>query len=234
MIKLIGLASGQPFRFSTKFHDEETGWLYYGYRYYQPSTGRWPHRDPLEEYAGFNIYSFIANRPIAVVDLVGLGTWQVIKKSGIDVNSPGMSVEALGGNPNGFEVRYRADTTECKDGTVVLFQIISRVGLNAAYAHVELPSSGGPTTGCPLPPAMGPIGSTGTSYVDSPTGSTGVTGVLTWRITAVATCRSQCIDKVLSTYYFEFDNDTRDITLRDGNNTEHFHNGLKNWAQKGL
>src|SRR6516162_5824054 len=30
-----------PFRFSNKFQDDETGLLYYGYRSYNPSTGRW-------------------------------------------------------------------------------------------------------------------------------------------------------------------------------------------------
>jgi RHS repeat-associated protein len=43
------LAFLNPFRFSTKFQDEETGFLYYGYRYYDSSTGRWPSRDPVNE-----------------------------------------------------------------------------------------------------------------------------------------------------------------------------------------
>jgi RHS repeat-associated protein len=42
-------ATSNPFRFSTKYTDAETGLLYYGYRYYQPSTGRWLSRDPIEE-----------------------------------------------------------------------------------------------------------------------------------------------------------------------------------------
>jgi uncharacterized protein RhaS with RHS repeats len=29
-----------PFRFSTKYTDDETGLLYYGYRYYSPSLGK--------------------------------------------------------------------------------------------------------------------------------------------------------------------------------------------------
>ncbi|MBK1832867.1 hypothetical protein JIN78_02235, partial [Roseibacillus ishigakijimensis] len=33
-------------RFSTKQRDEHTGLYYYGYRYYDPVTGRWPSRDP--------------------------------------------------------------------------------------------------------------------------------------------------------------------------------------------
>lgn len=36
-------------RFSTKPLDDETGLYYYGYRYYDPVTGRWPSRDPIGE-----------------------------------------------------------------------------------------------------------------------------------------------------------------------------------------
>lgn len=39
------MAKLNPFRFSTKYQDDETDFLYYGYRYYNPSTGRWPNRD---------------------------------------------------------------------------------------------------------------------------------------------------------------------------------------------
>jgi RHS repeat-associated protein len=45
------------FGFSTKYEDVETGLLYYGYRYYDPVTGRWPSRDPLGDEAFFNQYS---------------------------------------------------------------------------------------------------------------------------------------------------------------------------------
>jgi RHS repeat-associated protein len=43
------IAKQNPFRFSTKYTDNETGLLYYGYRFYDPITGRWPNRDPLGE-----------------------------------------------------------------------------------------------------------------------------------------------------------------------------------------
>jgi RHS repeat-associated protein len=41
-----------PIRFSTKYTDDQTGLLYYGYRYYNPTTGRWISRDPIEERGG--------------------------------------------------------------------------------------------------------------------------------------------------------------------------------------
>ncbi|MBK1830821.1 RHS repeat-associated core domain-containing protein [Verrucomicrobiaceae bacterium R5-34] len=59
-------------RFSTKPHDAETGLYYYGYRYYDPVTGRWPSRDPIEERGGVNLYGFVENNGITRVDVLGL------------------------------------------------------------------------------------------------------------------------------------------------------------------
>jgi RHS repeat-associated protein len=61
----------QPFRFSTKYHDEETGLLYYGYRYYNPQWGRWLSKDPIGERGGVNLYGFVGNNGINRVDYLG-------------------------------------------------------------------------------------------------------------------------------------------------------------------
>jgi RHS repeat-associated protein len=60
------------FRFSTKYEDAETGLLYYGFRYYDPVTGRWPNRDPIEENGGLNLYGFVLNNSIDYFDIHGL------------------------------------------------------------------------------------------------------------------------------------------------------------------
>ena len=44
----------------------------YGYRYYDPLTGRWPSRDPVEETAGMNLYGFVGNNGIYRSDPLGL------------------------------------------------------------------------------------------------------------------------------------------------------------------
>lgn len=66
------LADENPFRFSTKYWDDETGLYYYGFRYYQPETGRWPSRDPIEEDGGENLYTFVLNDPVRQTDSLGL------------------------------------------------------------------------------------------------------------------------------------------------------------------
>lgn len=65
-------AQGSPFRFSTKYCDEETGLSYYGYRYYSPALGRWANRDPIEESGGLGIHGFSQNNPVNKIDSLGL------------------------------------------------------------------------------------------------------------------------------------------------------------------
>ena len=50
-----------PFRFSSEYADDETGLVYYNYRYYSPQLGRWIKRDPIEEEGGVNLYGMIDN-----------------------------------------------------------------------------------------------------------------------------------------------------------------------------
>jgi RHS repeat-associated protein len=65
------MAKANPFRFSTKYQDDESDLLYYGYRYYNASTGRWISRDPMEEDGGLNLYGFVGNYPIKDIDPLG-------------------------------------------------------------------------------------------------------------------------------------------------------------------
>jgi RHS repeat-associated protein len=65
------MAKVNPIRFSTKYQDDETDLLYYGYRYYNASLGRWLSRDPIEESGGPNVYGFVANQPLNTADRDG-------------------------------------------------------------------------------------------------------------------------------------------------------------------
>jgi RHS repeat-associated protein len=44
----------------------------YGYRWYDPLTGRWPSRDPIEEEGGVNLYGFVGNDSINNFDFLGM------------------------------------------------------------------------------------------------------------------------------------------------------------------
>lgn len=68
-------AASNKYRFSTKSFDSEVpngSLYYYGYRYYNPTSGRWPSRDFIEERGGVNLYGFIGNNPHNYVDYRGL------------------------------------------------------------------------------------------------------------------------------------------------------------------
>jgi len=66
------LAKINRVRFSTKVEDDESDYVYYGYRYYSPSAGRWLSRDPIEERGGVGLYCMSANDGLNAVDRFGL------------------------------------------------------------------------------------------------------------------------------------------------------------------
>jgi RHS repeat-associated protein len=83
-----------PFGFSTKYRDEEMGMLYYGFRYYNPETGRWLSRDPIGERGGENLYALVGNNPVFWIDGLGLNPW-----SGGGPDSPGNCWRHACGDP---------------------------------------------------------------------------------------------------------------------------------------
>ncbi len=67
-------AATNKYRFSTKPIDTEVATAtlyYYGYRYYDPVTGRWPSRDPIAERGGVNLYGFVGNDALSRWDYLG-------------------------------------------------------------------------------------------------------------------------------------------------------------------
>lgn len=65
------LAEINPFRFSSEFHDDETKMVYYNYRYYDTSIGRWTKRDMIGENGGTNLYEMVYNNIINRFDNLG-------------------------------------------------------------------------------------------------------------------------------------------------------------------
>ena len=70
MLSVTGGAAGlNPYRFSTKEHIGNL--VYYGYRFYSPSLGKWINRDPIEEKGGVNLYGAMNNDAINRYDTDG-------------------------------------------------------------------------------------------------------------------------------------------------------------------
>ena len=76
------MAKTNPFRFSTKWWDDETGLGWWGYRWYSPETGKWLSRDPLAMADNEitllpdleNPYTFALNDGANNIDYLGLQT----------------------------------------------------------------------------------------------------------------------------------------------------------------
>ncbi|MBM3853866.1 MAG: RHS repeat-associated core domain-containing protein, partial [Verrucomicrobia bacterium] len=150
-------AAGQPFRFSTKFTDEETGLVYYGRRYYQPANGRFLGRDPIEEMGGLNLYGFCGNNAINRWDVLGMDppgnprysgdTYsEVVVINGVVYNR---TWTAVGSGNEGDEVRW-GDPNDEAVGTLGGDGVI----------NLGLGGGGGDTRGMPevvdfIPPIIG-------------------------------------------------------------------------------
>jgi RHS repeat-associated protein len=64
----INGSSTNAWRYSSKRVDPETGFIYFGRRYYFPSIGRWLTPDPLWFADGPNLYAYVHNRPMTSID----------------------------------------------------------------------------------------------------------------------------------------------------------------------
>ena len=67
-------AADNPWRFSSEFADDDTATVYYNYRHYESSLGRWQARDPTknDEISDLNLYVYCANSGILNTDELGL------------------------------------------------------------------------------------------------------------------------------------------------------------------
>ncbi|MBN2439237.1 MAG: hypothetical protein JXL20_11640, partial [Deltaproteobacteria bacterium] len=62
----------QPYTYTAREYDPETGLLYYRARYYDPKAGRFITRDPIGFAGGINFYVYVANNPLNLIDPSGL------------------------------------------------------------------------------------------------------------------------------------------------------------------
>ena len=91
----IDLIAANPFRFSSEFYDPELDLIYYNYRHYSPSLGRWLSRDPIEEKGGLNLYAFCKNNGINYFDMRGgsviaISGWSIGSAIGIGISLGGL------------------------------------------------------------------------------------------------------------------------------------------------
>jgi RHS repeat-associated protein len=67
-----GTEIAQPFQYTGREWDGETGLYYYRARYYAPEMGRFISEDPIGFAGGINFYAYVGNDPVNFVDPLGL------------------------------------------------------------------------------------------------------------------------------------------------------------------
>jgi RHS repeat-associated protein len=66
------LASANTYQFSSKECHQNSGLVYYLYRFYDSSLQRWVNRDPIGELGGGNLFAYVSNNPLDGNDAFGL------------------------------------------------------------------------------------------------------------------------------------------------------------------
>lgn len=70
-------AVDNPWRYSSKRFDPETGFIFFGRRYYDPEIGRWTTSDPAGYADGPNLYAYVHNKPLICIDPDGRFSFQL-------------------------------------------------------------------------------------------------------------------------------------------------------------
>lgn len=128
-----------PFRFSTKFTDDETGLLYYGYRYYLSTWGRWLSRDPIGERGGRNIYLSNKNSLLVLFDYLGMNPAPAFpgSASGALANPKGVAATLEAIHFYGDAVRAATMTQRITDAIDVASDYIDSVNAESAADAAE-------------------------------------------------------------------------------------------------
>jgi RHS repeat-associated protein len=71
-VELEGDPSGNPFRYTGRRYDAETGLYYYRARYYDADLGRFLQVDPVGYADQWNLYAYVGNNPLNATDPTGM------------------------------------------------------------------------------------------------------------------------------------------------------------------
>jgi RHS repeat-associated protein len=134
------ISDANHYRFSSKEYCQNSGLVYYLYRFYDPNVQRWLSRDPIKEYGGINLFEYVGNKPISWHDNYGLflasGLMEIVVRA---------ADEALRGCPDATSSRE-----SCKNccalavvaGHAAMFRALVAAGEEAA-AYAEAPPAAG-------------------------------------------------------------------------------------------
>jgi RHS repeat-associated core domain len=106
-----GLSDEIPYAYAGKRYDSETGLIYFGKRYYNPSLRRWLTPDPIGSVDHSNLYQYVFNNPYRFRDPNGesvggylLGLGQIVLGGTIIAGGFGLELATFGGFTLGLGV----------------------------------------------------------------------------------------------------------------------------------
>ncbi|WP_208022510.1 RHS repeat-associated core domain-containing protein [Desulfonema ishimotonii] len=95
-----------PFGFAGGLYDEDTGLIRFGYRDYDPDTGRWTAKDPILFAGGdTDLYGYCVGDPVNWVDFSGL--------AGVGIQKP-----TTDGGKKRLHIHYGTESNPRRDGAI--------------------------------------------------------------------------------------------------------------------
>ncbi|MFO0697903.1 MAG: RHS repeat-associated core domain-containing protein [Nitrospira sp.] len=133
----------QPYTYTGRELDSESGLYYYRARYYDATTGRFLQKDPIGQADGNNLYPYVNNNPLNLVDPAGTATITIPFPNAPtipDTRGLGGALGALGLILNILNISGDTICPECPPCKTVTGKIIP-VG-TIAYRPLDTPPAG--------------------------------------------------------------------------------------------
>ena len=107
-VRCFGQSTVSPFTrysYTGREHDALTGLTYHRARWYDPNLARFMNEDPVGFEGGLNLYAYVDNDPVSLIDPFGLAKYVII------VGDPGLSHPPSGESHNVGQNFVRAGLT---------------------------------------------------------------------------------------------------------------------------
>ena len=124
-------AATNPWRFSSEYADDELGCDYYNYREYEPVSGRWLQRDPIEERGSINLFCFVLNACDGSFDYLGMDSCASGSFNNVRIHIAPTSQA------------YAANLSQLEEDAKQLLKVLGSMG--KAFEYTSLATSGGVT-----------------------------------------------------------------------------------------